>query len=146
VGLKLLNVNGPPPTNGGGPNDVPLLTSILDVLELIQYDLDLVSEPGLKKGTTDYFTITAGGTSQPLYSNTKKVSNALIQNLSTDPLTLRAASAVSAAVADQGIVLNPSTGAGLAGGSLPVGNVDLSTYTIIGATTGDGFSIYWEAP
>lgn len=133
---------------GGGGGSDALLQSILDTLLRIQVAEWGVFIPGGSLANTDFMT---GGTSPfQAYSNPKPVKKAIIQNLSpTDTLTIVFVSAsagkVAPIVAGDGITLNPAPSADQGGGSLPVGNVDLSSMTLVFSTNAtQEFVVYYE--
>ena len=138
-----------PPTASSGVNSQPAPTNLREQIAVLNQILNVLNElvlAGSLTTTIEYQTITAGGTPQLLYPNSKPVRFGLIQNLgATEVLTFfAAAGSVGKPIqgtASQGTVLNPASVAGQAGSSLPIGNEDLGTYTVLGATTGHGYSI-----
>lgn len=93
---------------------------------------------------------TIGTTATQLYLTPKKVRSAIIQNLSTTDnytVTSSGQSARPAAVsaAGKGPVLNKAAATGQGGGTLKVGNIDLSALTVISDTnTGQNIVVYYE--
>lgn len=122
-------------------------TGDLSTLQAIQADLDLMIKPGAVQGTIDVISLTSGAAVQQLYVNPTKVRKALIQNISTDAVTLFTSTGTSNGIhgtAGSGTVLNPASVSGQGGGSLPVTNEDLSNYFFVGATTADKVSVWRE--
>lgn len=124
----------------GSPDDlIPYLQQIINILAS-------VLTAGQSKGIIEYYTIAAGGTSQLLFSSQKLVKKAIIINLSTDCLYLfsNGYEGGPIGVTAQGFPLNAASSGGLGGGSLPLGNVDLGTFSILGANTSDAYVVYYE--
>lgn len=140
--------SGPcPPPPGGGCTSGGSLSGVIGWLSQIYAVLAGVFSKAGSSFTID--TITCNGTTQ-LYGTSHPCKKAIIQNISTsgDNLTLvgntgsigRQASGASGS----GIILNGPTTSGQAGGSLPVGNIDLSGITVYGGSSTDAVSVYQE--
>jgi hypothetical protein len=70
-----------------------------------------------------------------------RVKKAVIQSIATESVTLFTN---ASDIAPNGIVLNTG-GVGNGGGSLTVGNVDLSTFWFVRANPGNTLAVYTEA-
>lgn len=128
-------------TGGGTLNDA--------ILQQILSELQREFDGGQVTPFIDFFTVTTAGTFQQIYANSKKVRKAIIINLSsTDTMTITAFTGNAGAAfgaSGKGVVLNPASTGGQAGGSLPVGNVDLSQFYITCSTNNSQvFAIYGE--
>ena len=95
-------------------------------------------EAGGSQGKIEVITYTSTG-AQRLGAQATAVKAAIIQNLSTDPIPVHTDNSVAPG---HGNILNPATAANQAGGSLPVGNVDLSRFWVYIPTSGDRIAIY----
>ena len=141
-------VNGPPVTGNPPPPTTIDLSGVIALLQAIEDLLIKLIDAGESSTNTDIVKCTAGGTSQPLFGNPKLVKRALIQNLSTDDITLfwvnNSQGRPQAITAGVGTVLNAATAAGKGGGTYPAGNVDLSNCSFLAATTGDSLSVSEE--
>jgi len=106
------------------------------------YDL-LYSEFGRGQSVGQIYIIalTTGGVSQQLVQGSMKVKKAVIQSIATESVTLFTN---ASDIAPNGIVLNTG-GVGNGGGSLTVGNVDLSTFWFVRASAGNTLAVYAEA-
>ena len=131
---------GPPPGdgNGGGGTGETLLPTLQAILDLLNYSI----QAGLKHGHIEVISLASNGVTQQLYPDRKYVTFALIQNISIENVTVFTGS--NQGVAPNGVLLNLSLGAGQAGGSLPVGNVDLSEFFFVRATAGVTLAVYYE--
>lgn len=124
-----------PPNGGGGTNgSSSLLQQILDFIKDIYKEV----EPHIET-----VELNVGATFQELFPGTKKVRFGLIQNISTENITLYTISAGQ--VAAKGICLTKANGAGEGGGSLPVGRIDLAKIWFVRATAGLSISVYYES-
>lgn len=107
---------------------------------------------GLGGSAVQVDILTAATTSAPLYSIGKPVKHAILQNLdATNIITINGLGAglgkggtPPPVVAGAGIILNPAPGAGQGGGSMPVGNVDLSAFTFIANGGTPNLAVYYE--
>jgi hypothetical protein len=142
----------PQPVTAETKVDVLQNLSGTDYLSLIYALLNHVYAPGQMKGTTDYLTLANANVFQKLYNNKQPsphpIYAAIVQNLSTDPLTLALVPDPSKSPSPplqlgQSIVLNPASTSGQAGGSHTYINIDLDTVWIIGATATDAFTVEW---
>lgn len=129
----------PPPPSGGGGVD---LSSLLGILTAI-YNV-LLKAFGLNQSQPiiDPVDLTTGGAFQQMYPGTKAVESAIIQNISTENVTLT--TATQGQVAGLGILLTKANNAGEGGGSHPVGNVDLAKFYFVRATAGHTLAVYYE--
>ena len=142
---------GPAPPPGGGNGGtggngtdnsviIDLLRQILEVLKGV-FTINF-SEPQI-----DVITLTTGAAFERMYDNPRKVKSAVIQNISTEDVTLQIGSGTSstpAFTAGDGILLNAASASGKGGGSLPVGNIDLSKFYFVRTTSGDTLAVYVE--
>ena len=105
--------------------------------------LEKMFNDGAKKAHIDVATLGTGGVAQKIYPTTTKlyVSSAVIQNISTENITLTTFPNITAA---SGIILNAAGGAGQAGGSISVNNVELTEFYYVRATAGISLAIYYE--
>jgi hypothetical protein len=132
----------PGPGPGSGP-PTPDPTTLLNMLYNLEFG---VYGPGGSRGIIEYYTVASGGVSQLLFNAQKLVKKAIVINMSTDTeyLFSNGFEGGPIGVTLKGFPLAPATSTGLAGGSIPMGNVDLGTFSILGATTGDPYVIYYE--
>lgn len=131
-----------PPGGGGGGLD-GANTQLGQIYSILNYEYG----PGQKLPFVDTFTV--GTSFSQLYTGAKPVSKALIQNdSSTDVMSVTASfgnTGAKSGTAGQAILLNPATSANQGGGSLPVGNIDLSNlYIATNTNSAQRFSIYGE--
>lgn len=105
-----------------------------ELLELWRYSI----LPGRKHGTIEIISLTTGAVYQKLFVERKLVTMALIQNLSTEVVSLANTGGAN------GARLNPANLAGEGGGSLPVGNIDLSEIFFQRTTSGVTLAVYSE--
>ena len=121
-----------PPVGG----DVASVEDFLKaILELLEYNI----LAGRKHGYIDVITLTTGAAYQKLYNERKHVTMALIQNLSTEVVSLQ-----NTGGGANGERLNPANLAGEGGGSLPVGNIDLAEISFVRTTSGVTLAVYYE--
>lgn len=128
-------------------NSLSTSGSDLTTLQAIQQDLDLIVAPNAINANIDVISTTTGAVIQQLYPNAKKIRKAIIQNISTDPVTIFSTIGTSNGARgtnSQGIILNAASGAGSGGGTLPTNNIDLSYFWFYAATTGDKLAVYSE--
>lgn len=126
---------------GGGGTDLSTTNALLqDILNLLKSEYD----DGARDAFIDYLTIGVASTFQQLYANQLYVRRAVIQNISAVNITLTGigSSYGLQGTNAQGIILN-SGAAGQAGGSMTVGNIDLSTIDWEGAA-GAKLAVYYE--
>lgn len=123
-----------PPTNGAPQSLTGLLKQILFILNQSFFT-------GQSRHEITIISLDTGATFQQIFPATKLVKKAIIQNISTEAVTIisRATGTVS-----QGIILNPADLAGQGGGSLPTGNVDLSKLWFRRVTSGVTLAVYRE--
>ena len=93
-------------------------------------------------GIVNVVSLSTGGTFQRISATSRLVNRAIIQNISTENVTIVSGS--PNATAGQGIALNAAPATGLGGGSLPVGNIDLSTLFFVRASSGVTLAVYYE--
>lgn len=137
MGGPMLQGGGTPPPDGG--IDFSSVTALLEqILNVLKYQINR----GMKNGTIDLITLNAGATFQQIYSNSKPVTMALIQNISTENVTIT--SSISGSTASQGIILNKANAAGEGGGSMPVDNIDLKNLNFVRTTAGLTLAVYYE--
>lgn len=97
--------------------------------------------PGKADFGIDIKNVDAGPKWTQLYDTPMLVRKAIIQNISTENVTV--VRWKDGATAGQGMLLNAAA-AGEGGGSIPLGNIDLSKLWIYRATAGSSVSVYWE--
>lgn len=130
---------GSPPSNGGGGVDLTSVNALLQqILDVLKYQINR----GMKNGNIELISLASGATFQPLYLNPKPVTMALIQNISTEDVTIT--SSISGNTASQGILLNKANAAGEGGGSMPVDNIDLKNLNFVRTTAGLTLAVYYE--
>lgn len=105
-----------------------------ELLELWRYSV----LAGRKHGTIEIISLTTGAVYQKLYAERKHVTMAIIQNLSTEVVSLANTGGAN------GVRLNQADLAGEGGGSLPVGNIDLSEIYFQRITAGVTLAVYSE--
>lgn len=123
---------------GGGTGGTPIpsmdLTPLLNLLK-----------PAFERGGHGFeittISLTTAATFQRLFPNGLLVQMAIIQNISVEDVTIVKNISGTAGV---GIILNAATGAGKAGGSLPVNNVDLQQFCFVRTTAGVTLAVYYE--
>lgn len=108
---------------------------------------------GLGQSSVEVDILTSATTSAPLYTFQKQVKHAILQNIdATNIITIQAlgqglgrgSSSAPTAIAGAGIILNPAPLAGQGGGSMPVGNVDLSAFSFIADGGTPKLAVYYE--
>lgn len=131
-------------SNGSSSPDVSFLEQIVSLLFG-------VFGIGQSQSQLDLFTFTTHAKAYSLYNSSKPVKKAIIQNITnTDVITVFAvpySTGKTYPVSNyEGIILNPASVANQGGGSLPLGNVDLSNFAVICDTTDAliGLAIYYE--
>lgn len=126
-----------PPING--PDEPPVIdTSLIEqLLEILIREFD----EGQERGEIDVISLTTGGKFQNLFPSDKPVRKAIIQNISTEDVTITTA---EQSEAGSGIILNAATLSGEGGGSLPTGNIDLRALWFVRATAGATLAVYTE--
>lgn len=133
----------PPPRGGGPPPD---FSGIIDLLTKIWNTLLSVFQPGGSAPVVLKVKITTHLKFQAISITPFTVKKAIIQNpTSTDVLLIDTSNNQGIAVSvptdgTSGFILNPSGSSGQAGGSHPMGNIDLSKVFITGTVT-DGIII-----
>ena len=114
-------------------------------LNAILVELKIQNKPGsIKFSGTDIRTLSAAATFQSLYTTPKNVNSAVIQNLSTEDVTI-VTQEVPTPTAGEGIILNAANAAGEGGGTLSAGSVDLAKFKFVRTNTGVTLSVYWES-
>lgn len=127
-----------------GPGTEPPATSNV-FIDLLQKIYDLIrktfalnaSEPNIET-----VVLTTGGTFQQMISGTRGIKNGIIENISTENVTI--VTITQNQVASTGVILTKANGAGEGGGSLPVGNVDLGKFYFVRTTAGLTLAVYYE--
>lgn len=139
---------GAPPGAGGPPGggQAPELEEEVKTIEQRTKALldEIVGEfsPGMRKCEIFVVSLAVGATVQKLITATLLVSNCIIQNISTEDVTLFT---YPNGVAGQGTILNAATAAGKGGGHVSLGNIDLSKIYFVRTTAGVTLSVYYEA-
>lgn len=142
----------PPGGGGGGAGGQPIdLTSVVLLLQAILTEFVHQYGPAQVNGYVDFNPNgTVGTTAAALYPTNKKVRRAIIQNLSTtDNYTITSSGQpgkiATTTAKGTGPILNKASGTGLGGGTITVGNIDLSELTIVSDTnTGQNVAVYYE--
>lgn len=133
---------------GGGGSGGGNLSSILYALNQIYDLLASVFQPGVSSTQTDILSATTATTA--LYTTAKPVKHAILQNIdAANIITIYAQGKgynanVIIEAAGEGIILNPAPIAGQGGGSMPVGNVDLSAFNFIADGGTPELAVYYE--
>jgi hypothetical protein len=124
------------PPNGGGDGSGGLVGQILSLLQKLF---------GIGRSTPsiDTVALTTGATFQQMFGGSKKVMKAIIQNISTENVTITSINQNQ--VAGTGILLNAASASGEGGGSLPVSNVDLALLYFVRTTAGLTLAVYSES-
>lgn len=130
-----------PVSDGGGGGGGTGNDSILSLLQKIYDFIVSLWDRGKSRSTIEVISLTTGATFQRLYTNSRLVRSAIIQNISTENVTL---TTTPGGTAGLGIILNQGAGAGQAGGSLPTGNVDLMSYFFVRTTAGATLALHIE--
>ena len=138
---------GGPISPGLGPGEngvIPLppdLTGLLQILIEIRDVLKSTFEEGGSKGEIGLESVDTGGTFKQLWTSSFKVKKGIIQNISTEDVTI---TTFERSTISQGIILNAASSSGKGGGSLPIGNVDLQDFWFVRASSGLTLAYYIE--
>jgi hypothetical protein len=138
LGRSLSDPNGPVPPINGPPEPPVVDTSLIE--ELLNKIITEFDE-GQERGEIEIISLTTGGTWQNLFTSDKPVRKAIIQNISTEDVTIATA---EQSTAGEGIILNAATLSGEGGGTLPTGNIDLRAFWFVRATAGATLAVYTE--
>lgn len=128
---------GPSPPSGPAGQPSTQVIDLTTTNNLLQALLNLTTHTygrGQRQFAVELITLTTGGTFQRMYANQHYVTDAIIQNISAEQVTL---TGPSQGTAGQGILLNQYD-------SLPVGSVDLFNMYFVRASSGVTLAVYVE--
>ena len=131
-------MGGGEPSSGGVP---PPTGGILALLQDLVDFIKSLWDRGKSTFAIDVITLVTGATFQRLYAYTRPVRSSIIQNISTEVVTLVSN---ENGTASRGIILNPAAVGGEAGGSTPTGNIDLSKIWFVRTTAGVTLAVQIE--
>jgi len=109
------------------------------ILKLLRLDI----QPAQRVPRFFEISLTTGAAAQKLFEQSLKVRLAIIQNISTETVSIR--DPANPPTVTSGTLLNPAV-AGEGGGSVVVNNIDLSKVMFVRTTSGVSLSIYAEFP
>lgn len=115
----------------------PALTE-KDYLRKIEFAL---RQEGNREPIIEIISLTTGGTFEKFYTSPTEIKYAVIQNISTEDVTITTG---PQGTAGQGILLNAASAAGKGGGSIEANDIDLANLFFVRATAGATLSIYYE--
>lgn len=134
-----------PPMNGEAPPEEPPTNgapqSLTGLLKQILFILNQSFFTGQSRLEITIHTLNTGATFQQLFPASKEVKKAIIQNISTEAVTIIS---TATGTVSRGILLNPASISGEGGGSLPTGNVNLNKLWFRRATAGVTLAVYRE--